>query len=88
MERKSLAPSQGVSACLSQGLTLTHNLKKKNVLGIGGKGIIRKALFWDAKAFQMTEAKSLLPYNDGGEARGKTEKRRTVGTFHFILGWK
>lgn len=34
------------------------------------------------KVFQKTEAKSLLPYNDGGEARGKTEKRRKVGTFH------
>lgn len=40
------------------------------------------------RTFHRTEARFLLPYNDGEEARGKTEKRRPVGTFNFILGWK
>lgn len=49
---------------------------------------MEKHILWMQKTFQRTETRFLLPYNDGEEARGKTEKRRPVGTFNFILGWK
>lgn len=70
---------------MSQGLTLSHNFKKEdNVLGTVGKSIIRKAHSWDAKDFSRTEARSLLPYNDG-EVRGKTEKRSGYFSFHMRM---
>lgn len=47
---------------------------------------IRRAHTWEAKYISENWSYSkrfLLLHNDGGEARGKTEKRRMVVTFHL-----